>query len=113
MSPKNSRNKIVYERSSGWWVASIPAIRGAYSQGRTKSEAHANLVDALVGIVETYRQMAGPLARTLTHALPNDEPIGPKTREEIRCARASAKAGLVFTTGEVRKRLKIGKTRTD
>lgn len=38
---------IIYEPSDGWWVASIPGIEGAYSQGRTKASARANLIDAL------------------------------------------------------------------
>jgi hypothetical protein len=38
---------IVYEQSGGWWVASLPGVSGAYSQGRTRRAAHDNLLDAL------------------------------------------------------------------
>lgn len=31
----------------GWWVASIPGVPGAYSQGHTPAEARAMLQDAL------------------------------------------------------------------
>ncbi len=57
--------RVVYERSGGWWVVSIPAIRGAYSQGRTRTEAIANLFDAMAGLVDTYRALAArkPRAR--------------------------------------------------
>ncbi len=44
---------IVYERGEdGWIVASIPEVPGALSQGRTRKEARANVVDALLGILE-------------------------------------------------------------
>lgn len=39
---------IVYEPSEeGWIVATIPEIRGVFSQGRTREEARANVIDAL------------------------------------------------------------------
>ena len=44
---------IVYEPGDdGWVVASIPEVPGAHSQGRTREEAKANVVDALRGILE-------------------------------------------------------------
>ncbi|MCG3130571.1 MAG: hypothetical protein FLDDKLPJ_01336 [Phycisphaerae bacterium] len=39
---------IIYEPAEdGWWVATIPEVPGAFSQGRTKAEARANALDAL------------------------------------------------------------------
>ena len=39
---------IVYEDGDdGWIVASIPEIRGVHSQGRTRQEARADVIDAL------------------------------------------------------------------
>ena len=39
---------IVYEQGDeGWIVATIPEVPGAHSQGRTREEARANVVDAL------------------------------------------------------------------
>ena len=38
---------LVLEKSEGWWVASLPGVAGAYSQGRTRKSARANLLDAL------------------------------------------------------------------
>lgn len=39
---------IVYEQGDdGWVVASIPEVPGAMSQGRTRDEARANVIDAL------------------------------------------------------------------
>ena len=44
---------IVYEQGEeGWVVASIPEVSGAHSQGRTRVEARANVIDALRGILE-------------------------------------------------------------
>jgi len=47
------RVTIVYEPGEeGWVVASIPQVPGAHSQGRTREEARANVIDALRGILE-------------------------------------------------------------
>ena len=47
------RVTIVYEQGEdGWIVASIPEVPGACSQGHTREEARANVVDALRGILE-------------------------------------------------------------
>jgi predicted RNase H-like HicB family nuclease len=47
------RVTIVYEEGDdGWVVASIPEVPGANSQGHTREEARANVIDALRGILE-------------------------------------------------------------
>lgn len=39
---------IVYEPGEdGWIIASIPQVAGVFSQGRTRDEARANVIDAL------------------------------------------------------------------
>lgn len=39
---------IVYEPGEdGWVIASIPEVNGVFSQGRTREEARANVIDAL------------------------------------------------------------------
>jgi predicted RNase H-like HicB family nuclease len=44
---------IVYDHGEdGWIVASVPEVPGAHSQGRTREEARANVIDALLGILE-------------------------------------------------------------
>lgn len=44
---------IVFEPGEdGWIIASIPEVPGAHSQGRTREEARANVIDALRGILE-------------------------------------------------------------
>jgi len=42
-----SQNDVVFERSGGWWAVSTPRVPGAFSQGRTRSSAYANLLDAI------------------------------------------------------------------
>jgi predicted RNase H-like HicB family nuclease len=47
------RLTIVYEAGEdGWVVASVPEVPGANTQGRTREEARANVIDALHGILE-------------------------------------------------------------
>jgi predicted RNase H-like HicB family nuclease len=36
----------------GWIVASVPEIPGAHSQGRTRAEARANVIESLRGVLE-------------------------------------------------------------
>lgn len=44
---------IVYETGDdGWILASIPEVSGAFSQGRTREEARANVIDALRELLE-------------------------------------------------------------
>jgi predicted RNase H-like HicB family nuclease len=39
---------IVYESGEdGWIIASIPEVAGVFSQGKTRDEARANVIDAL------------------------------------------------------------------
>lgn len=45
------RLTIVYERGNGGWVAaSIPEVPGTHSQGQTREEARASVIDALRGL---------------------------------------------------------------
>lgn len=47
------RVTIVYESGDdGWVIASIPEVAGVHSQGRTREEARANVIDALRGMLE-------------------------------------------------------------
>ena len=47
------RLTIVYEDAGdGWITSSVPEVPGANSQGRTRTEARENVIDALRGILE-------------------------------------------------------------
>lgn len=50
---------IIFERGEqGWWIASIPEVPGAFSQGQTKEEARANVIDALAELMAARRESA-------------------------------------------------------
>ncbi len=50
---------ILYSRDEdGWWVAEIPEIPGAFSQGKTKEEARAMVIDAVKELAEARRSRA-------------------------------------------------------
>ncbi len=49
----------IYERTEdGWWVASVPEIPGAHSQGRTIEEAREMIKDAVRLLLEVRREDA-------------------------------------------------------
>jgi predicted RNase H-like HicB family nuclease len=57
---------IVYERGEdGFWIAEIPEIPGAFSQGHTRDEAREMVLDAAEGLATVRRELAlkdrGPL----------------------------------------------------
>jgi predicted RNase H-like HicB family nuclease len=50
---------VVYEWSEdGWWVAEIAEVPGAISQGRSKEEAKADVLDALSELLSYRREEA-------------------------------------------------------
>ncbi len=50
---------IIYERGEdGWWIATIPEIPGAFSQGKTKKEARENALDAMNELMLARRELA-------------------------------------------------------
>ncbi len=50
---------IIFERGDeGWWIATIPEVPGAFSQGRTKNEARENVLDALSELMAARRELA-------------------------------------------------------
>ncbi len=50
---------IIFEKGdSGWWVATIPEVPGAFSQGRTREEARENVLDALNELMTARRELA-------------------------------------------------------
>jgi predicted RNase H-like HicB family nuclease len=50
---------IIFEPGQdGWWIATIPEVPGAFSQGRTKEEARENVIDALTELMAARRELA-------------------------------------------------------
>jgi len=55
----DSELTVIYEwDEDGWWIATIPEVPGAFSQGRTKEEARENALDALRELMAARREMA-------------------------------------------------------
>ena len=50
---------IIFEKGEdGFWIATIPEVPGAFSQGRTKEEARQNVVDAMEELMAARRELA-------------------------------------------------------
>ena len=50
---------IIFERGDdGCWIATIPEVPGAFSQGQTKDEARRNVLDALAELMAARREIA-------------------------------------------------------
>ncbi|MEX1358141.1 MAG: type II toxin-antitoxin system HicB family antitoxin [Gaiellaceae bacterium] len=71
------RMTIVYDEpdEDGWIVASIPEVPGAHSQGRTREEARANVIDALREVL-AVRFGAHPDLTNATDSEPLELTIG-------------------------------------
>lgn len=42
---------ILEQGADGWWIATVPEVPGAFSQGKTKEETRENVLDALVELM--------------------------------------------------------------
>lgn len=50
---------IIFEPGEqGGWIATIPEVPGAFSQGRSKEEARKNVIDALAELMAARRELA-------------------------------------------------------
>lgn len=50
---------IIYEKGEdGFWIATIPEVPGAFSQGKTKKEARANALEAMLELMAARRDLA-------------------------------------------------------
>ncbi|CAN5722240.1 hypothetical protein BH11ARM2_BH11ARM2_32860 [soil metagenome] len=70
--PRLELTVLLDEGQDGWWIAEIPQIPGALSQGRTPEEARANVIDAAETLMDYRREVAQrehPGARSETLAL--------------------------------------------
>jgi predicted RNase H-like HicB family nuclease len=50
------RQVLLRPGEDGWWVAEVPSLPGAISQGRTKPEAIANIREAIDLVIEVMRE---------------------------------------------------------
>jgi predicted RNase H-like HicB family nuclease len=65
MVPVDPQLTIIFETGEdGFWIATIPGIPGAFSQGRTQDEARKNVLDAMNELMEARRRLAAVKAAT-------------------------------------------------
>ncbi len=59
MTMLNANLTVIYEEGEdGFWVATIPEIPGAFSQGKTKAEAKENAISAMEELMAARRDIA-------------------------------------------------------
>ena len=51
----------IYRDEDGWYVVDCPVIPGCATQGRTETEALANIIEAIQGCLEARRKAGLPL----------------------------------------------------
>ena len=56
------RAVVLHRGEDGYWVVECPSLPGCVSQGETKSEAIANIKEAIEGWIETPKAHAQPIA---------------------------------------------------
>ena len=49
---------ILEKGEDGFWIATIPEVPGAFSQGRTKAGARKNVLTAMEELIAARREMA-------------------------------------------------------
>jgi predicted RNase H-like HicB family nuclease len=50
---------VIYEKGEdGFWIATIPEVPGAFSEGRSKKEASENAIEAMQELMAARRELA-------------------------------------------------------
>lgn len=62
------RQVLLRPGEDGWWLAEVPSLPGALSQGRTRSEALDNIKEAIVMIEEVMRESGDTIPEDDLHA---------------------------------------------
>jgi predicted RNase H-like HicB family nuclease len=60
---------LIEQDEDGVFVATCPALPGCISQGKTQSEARANIVDSISGYLESLRKHNEPIPPPITEEL--------------------------------------------
>jgi len=60
---------LIEKGDEGWWIAEIPQIPGAVSQGRTPEEARTNVLDAAETLMDYRLEQAEQAHPHATRAL--------------------------------------------
>jgi predicted RNase H-like HicB family nuclease len=62
--------RILFETDEdGWLVATCPSLPGCIAQGRTRSEALANIQDAMSGYIAVLKKHGDPVPLPITEEL--------------------------------------------
>jgi predicted RNase H-like HicB family nuclease len=103
-----NRSDVVFEPSEGWWVASLPGIPGAYTQGATRDAAFANLLDVL-SLVEWHREHVPCRGHKITEAEREDVERRLTARFESSADKDGPQlAAMLSTLWELRRRRGYG-----
>jgi len=60
---------IIEQDEDGRFVATCPTLPGGVSQGTTRSEARANIIDAIAGYVESLHKHGEPVPPAITEEI--------------------------------------------
>jgi len=52
---------VIQQDEDGVFVASCPSLPGCHSQGKTRSEAKANILEAIAGYLESLKAHGDPI----------------------------------------------------
>jgi predicted RNase H-like HicB family nuclease len=58
---QSMRQVLLRPGEDGWWVAEVPSLPGAISQGRTKDEALENIREAIDLIEDVMHEQGDPV----------------------------------------------------
>jgi antitoxin HicB len=60
---------IIEQDEDGIFVANCPTLPGCISQGKTRSEAHANIKEAIQGYLESLKKHNDPIPPPITEEI--------------------------------------------
>jgi predicted RNase H-like HicB family nuclease len=55
------RQVLLYPGEDNLWIAEVPSLPGAISQGKTREEALANIQEAIVLVEDVMRESGDPI----------------------------------------------------
>jgi predicted RNase H-like HicB family nuclease len=59
ISVLSAKLTVIYKKGEdGFWIATIPEVPGAFSQGKTKAEARENVIEAMSELMQARRELA-------------------------------------------------------
>jgi predicted RNase H-like HicB family nuclease len=55
------RQILLRPGEDGWWIAEVPSLPGAISQGKTREEALTNIREAIDLVIDVMRESGDPI----------------------------------------------------